>query len=280
MRLFVLYLLLFQFSFAQQEYKHEVYFETDKYNIPETEHNRLILFLSKVVKLDINKIQIYGFCDDRGSENYNKTLSEKRAETIKNVFSTNEINSNLITNVDGKGEILLKIVDSKEVDKIRGLNRKVEITVIENTEKEQSTIKERKEEKFNGLLAENLKKGDKFLLENILFKTGYTYFLPESKPVLNQLAQTLKQRTDFKFSIQGHVCCTENSRDAVDRRTKQRNLSLARAKYIYDYLVKKGIDKNRMNYVGMRRKFPLGGDPKFDRRVEIVITYINKGQYN
>ena len=280
MRLFVLYLLLFQFSFAQQEYKHEVYFETDKYNIPETEHNRLILFLSKVVKLDINKIQIYGFCDDRGSENYNKTLSEKRAETIKNVFSTNEINSNLITNVDGKGEILLKIVDSKEVDKIRGLNRKVEITVIENTEKEQSTIKERKEEKFNGLLAENLKKGDKFLLENILFKTGYTYLLPESKPVLNQLAQTLKQRTDFKFSIQGHVCCTENSRDAVDRRTKQRNLSLARAKYIYDYLIKKGIDKNRMNYVGMRRKFPLGGDPKFDRRVEIVITYINKGQYN
>lgn len=280
MRLFVLYLLIFQFSFAQQEYKHEVYFETDKFNIPETEHNRLILFLSKVVKLDINKIKIYGFCDDRGTENYNKTLSEKRAETIKEVFSINEINSKLITNVDGKGEILLKIIDSKNVDKIRGLNRKVEITVIENEEKKQSNLTEGKEEKFNGLLAENLKKGDKFLLENILFKTGYTYLMPESKPVLNQLAQTLKQRTDFKFSIQGHVCCTENSRDAVDRRTKKRNLSLARAKYIYDYLVKKGIDKNRMNYVGMRRKFPLGGDPKFDRRVEIVITYINKGLYN
>ena len=26
--------------------------------------------------------------------------------------------------------------------------------------------------------------------------------------------------------------------------------------------------------------FPLGGDPKFDRRVEIVITYINTSQYN
>ena len=280
MRLIVLSLLIFQFSFAQQEYKHEVYFETDKFNIPETEHNRLILFLSKVVKLDINKIQIYGFCDDRGSEHYNKALSEKRAETIKDVFSVNEINSELITNVDGKGEILLKIVDSKNVDKIRGLNRKVEITVLENKEKTESTLKDKKEGDFNGLLAENLKKGDKFLLENILFKTGYTFLMPESKPVLNQLAQTLKQRTDFKFSIQGHVCCTENSRDAVDRRTKKRNLSLARAKYIYDYLVKKGIDKNRMNYVGMRRKFPLGGDPKFDRRVEIVITYINKIQYN
>jgi hypothetical protein len=30
-----------------------------------------------------------------------------------------------------------------------------------------------------------------------------------------------------------------------------------------------------MKYVRMRRKFPLGGDPKFDRRVEIVITYIS-----
>ena len=280
MRLFVISLLLFQFSFAQQEYKHEVYFETDEFNIPETEHNRLILFLSKVVKLDINKIEIYGFCDDRGSENYNKTLSMKRAETIKNLFSVNDINSDLITNVDGKGEILLKIVDSKNIDKIRGLNRKVEITVIENKAIKESTTKKTKDENFNGLLAENLKKGDKFLLENILFKTGYTYLMPESKPVLNQLAQTLKQRTDFKFSIQGHVCCTENSRDAVDRRTKQRNLSTARARYIYDYLARKGIDKSRMNYVGMRRKFPLGGDPKFDRRVEIVITYINTSQYN
>ena len=28
-----------------------------------------------------------------------------------------------------------------------------------------------------------------------------------------------------------------------------------------------------MKYVGMRRKFPLGGEPEFDRRVEILITY-------
>ena len=29
-----------------------------------------------------------------------------------------------------------------------------------------------------------------------------------------------------------------------------------------------------MRYVGMRRKFPLGGDPKYDRRVEILITHV------
>jgi len=66
------------------------------------------------------------------------------------------------------------------------------------------------------------------------------------------------------------------SRDAVDKKTKKRNLSVARAKYIYDYFAKKGVDKRRMKYVGMRRKFPLGGDPQFDRRVEILVTYVGK----
>ena len=78
------------------------------------------------------------------------------------------------------------------------------------------------------------------------------------------------------FTIQGHVCCTKFSRDAIDRKTKKRNLSLARAKYVYDYFAKKGVEKKRMKYVGMRRKFPLGDDPKFDRRVEILITYVGK----
>lgn len=26
--------------------------------------------------------------------------------------------------------------------------------------------------------------------------------------------------------------------------------------------------------MGMRRKFPLGGDPKLDRRVEVLITHV------
>ena len=83
-----------------------------------------------------------------------------------------------------------------------------------------------------------------------------------------------RAKKNIYFTIQGHVCCTQNSRDAVDKKTQKRNLSVARAKYIYDYLARKGVDKKRMKYVGMRRKFPLGGDPKYDRRVEIVITYI------
>ena len=58
--------------------------------------------------MDIEKISIYGFCDDRGSDNYNMVLSQNRANAIKQVFANNEFDESLITNVDGKGEILLK----------------------------------------------------------------------------------------------------------------------------------------------------------------------------
>ena len=40
------------------------------------------------------------------------------------------------------------------------------------------------------------------------------------------------------------------------------------------YVLKKGVDKKRMKYTGLKHLYPLGGDTKFDRRVEIEITYI------
>ena len=121
----------------------------------------------------------------------------------------------------------------------------------------------------------NLAVGDKVTLDNILFKTGYSYVIKESIPVLEMMAAALKERDDIYFTIQGHVCCTLNARDAVDKKTGRRNLSLARAKYIYSYLVEKGVKRTRMHYVGLKNKYPLGKDPKYDRRVEIKITSIS-----
>jgi outer membrane protein OmpA-like peptidoglycan-associated protein len=100
--------------------------------------------------------------------------------------------------------------------------------------------------------------------------------MPESKKILDNIAASLLEREDVYFTIQGHVCCTQYTRDAVDRKTKKQNLSEARAKFVYDFFAKKGIDTKRMRYMGMRRKFPLGGDPELDRRVEILITHIDK----
>lgn len=260
---------------AQTELIHEVYFETDEFEVPSTEHNRLLIFLSDIESLDIEKISIYGFTDDRGSDSYNLVLSQERANAIKTIFSNNEFDETIITNVDGKGKVLIKVIQEEDLKKIRGLNRKVEI-IVQPYNPPRELVQPKKKDIAEALQDKNLKAGDKIRLENILFKTGYSVLLPESKKTLEDMADVLVEREDIYFTIQGHVCCTQYSRDAIDRKTKQRNLSVARAKYIYDYLAKKGVDKRRMKYVGMRRKFPLGGEAKYDRRVEILITYVGE----
>ena len=261
---------------AQANNAHVVYFETGKYNVPDIETNRLVLFIKSLKDTQIERISIYGFTDDRGSDNYNLTLSQNRANAIKKIFSVFGVDDNLISNVDGKGEVLLRVVSSDNLNIIRGLNRKVEIN-IEYIEKEGVVVEIKKEDiGTTQFLSDNIAVGDKITLDNILFKTGYSSLEVESINVLEEMAEALLKRKDIYFTIQGHVCCTNNTGDAIDKKTGKKNLSLARAKYIYEYLIGKGVKKSRMKYVGLRNKYPIGGAAKYDRRVEIKITYISK----
>ena len=118
---------------------------------------------------------------------------------------------------------------------------------------------------------EENEKASTIVLKNVHFITGYSYLTRGSKETLNTLVETLKKET-FSFIIQGHVCCTEGDLDAIDKKTKERNLSVARAKYVYDYFLDRGIDKNRMSFEGLAHRFPLGGSYDKDRRVEIVVS--------
>ena len=253
-----LFAFLFAFkSYSQFNIEHSVYFDTDVYNLTKTETTRLQKFLSSNTKEEVLKIEIYGFCDDRGSNNYNLTLSQNRADAIKEIFSQASFFPEKISTVDGRGELLLNIVDETDPSVIRALNRRVDI-VISYPEKNAEIVEQAD------------KQENKIILENVLFITGYSYLTRSSKKILDNLAETLKKES-FSFIVQGHVCCTEGDLDAVDRKTNKRNLSVARAKYVYDYLLKKGIKKSRMSYEGMAHKFPLGGSEDKDRRVEILV---------
>ena len=282
-RILPLILMVFAFiSNAQEEIKHQVYFNTDEFEVPLTEENRLLLFISNLEDVRVNKIEIYGFCDDRGTDAYNQDLSQYRADKIKDLFSGYGIDENLITNVNGKGEILLRIVKERDLSKIRGLNRKVEIVVrtepkkATDLEEEALSISADGKRTLDDIEKGTIKKGDKIILNNINFKTGYSYITKESRKTLENISAILLRNPHVYFTIEGHVCCTQGSRDAVDKKTRKRNLSVARARFIFDYLESRGVHRNRMKYVGMRRRQPLGGEPEFDRRVEILITYIGK----
>ena len=103
-----------------------------------------------------------------------------------------------------------------------------------------------------------------------MFITGYSYLTYSSKAVLENIAKKIKEN-DFNFIIQGHVCCTKGVVDAVDKKTNKRNLSVARAKFVYDYFIDYGIGSERMSYEGLGHRFPLGGSDDKNRRVEILI---------
>ena len=254
--IFFLFIYFFCCNFYSQfNIEHSVYFDTDLYNLTKTEKTRLQKFLSSVTKDEVLKIEIFGFCDDRGSDNYNLILSQNRADAIKEIFSDASFFPEKISTVDGKGELLLNIVDETDPSVIRALNRRVDI-VISYPEIEKKIIEEENK--------------NTIILEDVLFITGYSYLTRRSKKILDEVAETLKNET-FSFSILGHVCCTEGELDAIDRKTNKRNLSVARAKFVYDYLLKKGIKKSRMSYEGLAHKFPLGGSEDKDRRVEILI---------
>ena len=256
---FWFFLLLFPFfSFSQFSFEHSIYFETDEFFIEKTEETRLYKFVESLPGENLIKIEISGFCDDVGAENYNLVLSQNRALAIKDVFSSASFFPNKIVSVDGKGEVLLNIYSSTDPEITRTLNRRVDVVVSYVTPAVLSSIKKK--------LPSN-----RIVLKNVHFITGYSYLTRGSKETLSALAKDLKKES-FSFVIQGHVCCTDGDIDAIDKRTKKRNLSVARAKFVYEYFLDKGIKKSRMSYEGLGHKFPLGGSIDKDRRVEISVS--------
>ena len=120
--------------------------------------------------------------------------------------------------------------------------------------------------------------GEKIALAGILFYPDQDVIMDESVPALERLIGLLNYHRNLKFKLIGHICCGDPERPAMDvinTRTGEKNLSEARARSVYLYLLKKGIDRRRMRYIGMAYRQPTKKGDEFDRRVEIEITSID-----
>ncbi len=92
---------------------------------------------------------------------------------------------------------------------------------------------------------------------------------------MDTLITELKRESKYDILILGHVCCQPvGSEDLLDVRTGIKNLSVARAKAVYDGLVLNGIKEQRLAYKGLKSDFPTGKGRYYDRRVEIKIVNI------
>ncbi len=85
--------------------------------------------------------------------------------------------------------------------------------------------------------------GSKIILNNIFFDTGKSDLRVESTNELERLLQLMNEVLTLKIEISGHT-------DNVGSAEYNKGLSEARAKSVVEYLIKKGIDKNRMVFKG------------------------------
>lgn len=260
-------ILFFGLGFAQEEVVHSVYFEFDKFSLDDKQGKEVVDFIKTSDSTRIESIQIFGYTDDIGKDAYNFKLSTNRANTIRTKLVDNGIKNKIIVTIEGKGRIL---IDDDIVDNLpekRSKNRRVDIVL---------NLKELPKLKMPGFYSMIQKDnivGDHIYLENILFDKGSSKLTMKAKAELDKVALLLVRYKNIEFEVQGHVCCTPPyQKEAIDKDTKKRQLSINRAESVYKYLIFRRVAKSRMRFKGYGNTVPLGKDPQYDRRVELVIT--------
>jgi outer membrane protein OmpA-like peptidoglycan-associated protein len=262
-------LLFFGLLQAQEEVVHSVYFDFDKYVLNEKQVADVIAFIKNTDSTRIESIEIFGYTDDVGKEAYNFKLSTKRASAIQDKFIEGGIKSKIIVTIEGKGRILIDDDIVENLPEKRSKNRRVDVVL---------NLRELPKIQIPGYynsVQKNHIIGDHIYLDNILFERGSSKLTFKSKSELDKISRLLLKYKNLEFEIQGHVCCTPPyQKEAIDKDTKKRQLSINRAQSVYKYLIFKKINKVRMTFKGYGNTVPLGKGTEYDRRVELVITKI------
>lgn len=105
--------------------------------------------------------------------------------------------------------------------------------------------------------------------ETIEFTTGRSTIKVESYPVLDEIAQVLKENTSMRLRVEGHT-------DSVGSAAVNKRLSQSRAEAVRDYLISRGIGPDRLVAVGHGQERPIADNSTEEgraknRRVEFRI---------
>lgn len=248
-------LIAFVFLGKAQD-KLTVFFDFDRYELNEIAIKKLDNWT--IVSPQVEVTKVYGFCDWKGSNSYNDSLSIKRVNAVVAFLKEHQIKVNQGYDVRGFGEDF-------EQSKVQSENRKV---IIEYREKPVEVKKEPLSALQQKIKSAN--KGDMILLDNLYFFNMSPRLLPKSKPILYDLLCALQENPNLKIEIQGHICCQIHGDVA--------NLSGSRARAIYNFLVSQRINRKRLSFIGYGTTRPIHPIPEQNeqqenenRRVEILI---------
>lgn len=121
--------------------------------------------------------------------------------------------------------------------------------------------------------------GKVFELADLYFVGGSAQVVRKSYPALRKLLAIMKDNPNLDIEIQGHVNFDKNAKEKKSEEYYQQ-LSVSRAKTVYQYLSKRGISESRMSFVGFGYSQMIFKNPKTpqqmqrNRRVVVKITKI------
>ncbi|MCB0699095.1 MAG: OmpA family protein [Chitinophagaceae bacterium] len=275
---------------AQNNDTVRLYFKLDIDALDRNTRNTVDSLLYNDIVSSSDKLLIVGYTDYIGTNEYNNDLSIRRAQNVKSYLLNMGVNSNDITLLTGKGEIERNIelpdgyASDRRVDIVRIMKPPTQRPTVKNKITKTQTIKSAHQYEpisFNSssdLDISNIPIGQRLVLDRIFFYTGRHMITSESMPELHRLFQLLDENITLKIKIEGHVCCVDPTVDALDIDTKEQALSVNRAKFIYLYLIERGIEKERLSYEGFGKSRPLRPreftqeDQDMNKRVEFRIV--------
>lgn len=111
------------------------------------------------------------------------------------------------------------------------------------------------------------------MVDQVLFDSGKAQLRKSASSVLDKVAKVLEEIPDQPVGVEGH---TDNIPIKYSGWTSNKELSLARAKAVADYLAQHGVDAGRLTPVGYGDEHPIASNASGhgrakNRRVEIVI---------
>ncbi len=261
-----LFLLLSVATQAQTKDTFDVLFPLNDARLAKAAKEHIDMLMFKDSLVHGQQFIILGYADYLGSEKYNENLSAMRAKNVKEYLVSAGFKANEISICMGKGKIDRSIPAGKD-----GIatDRKVQIIIAPQK------APESKPAPATTLDAAHLAVNQTVTLKNILFYGNAATILPSSMPELENLYHFMNTNKKIKIQIEGHVCC-KGMGPGNDDETRQ-SISFDRAKAVYDYLITKGISKDRLTYKGLGATQPAvypaltDEDQQKNRRVEIRI---------
>jgi len=110
----------------------------------------------------------------------------------------------------------------------------------------------------------------RIVLRGVHFDFDKSDIRPDSRPILNEAAEILKENPDVRISVEGHT-------DAIGSDAYNEGLSLRRAEAVFRYLVNHGIAPERMEVSGYGKRQPVASNDTEsgraqNRRVELHVV--------